>query len=128
MINSLTRVGGPSNLGHAVLTAHLESLNYERRTLAFAFYYVARAGFLTSSEIKLVFEWLNRHPKHDMTLYILSALFAAFDLLYSSPGPESAEQKIAFAKDQNTLSFIKRKLAPTSYWTDSSPKAAVLLN
>jgi nuclear pore complex protein Nup205 len=110
-----------------VQSARLESLNYERRTLAFAFYYVARAGFLTSSEVKLILDWLDKHPKHDMTLYFLSALFAALDLSYSSPSSESAEQKIAFAKDQATLSFIKRKLAPASNWADSSLKATVLL-
>ena len=107
-------------MGHAVLSARLESLAYERRTLAFALYYIARAGFLTSSEIKLALEWLDKHPKNDMTLYILSAVLAAFDLSYCSPDSESAEQKIAFVKDQTTLSFIKRKLVPTTDWIDPS--------
>ena len=65
------------NLGHNVLASRLESLNYERRTLATTFYFMARAGYLTPAVFLQALDWLQRNPLHDLTSFILSAVLAS---------------------------------------------------
>ncbi|KAI5120013.1 hypothetical protein M0805_008474 [Coniferiporia weirii] len=119
--------GGNANLGHAVLTARLESLMYERRTLAFTFYFVARVGYLTAIELRQVIEWLEKTPQNDMTLYMLAALFAALDLSQSPLGSTSADLRMAIARDPSIVAFVRKKLAPTTEWRDAALKATVNL-
>lgn len=100
---------------------------YERRTLAFAFFFLARAGYLTSAEIRQIVEWLDKNPKNDLTSYLLASLLASFDLSHCPPGSAGAELRIALAKDTATVAFIRRKLAPTVEWKDPALKATVNL-
>ena len=99
----------------------------ERRTLAFAFYYASRTGFLSSSEIRLVIEWLEKNPKDDMTLYVLSAFFAGFDFSLSAPDTLGHELRFKVITDTRTVPFMKTKLAPGTVWRDPSLKAVVSL-
>ena len=100
---------------------------YERRVLAYAFFFLARAGYLSSAEIRQVVEWLDKNPKNDSTSYLLAALFAALDLSHSPPGSASAELRIALAKDDATVAHIRRKLVPSAEWKDAALKATVNL-
>ncbi|TDL27118.1 hypothetical protein BD410DRAFT_714859 [Rickenella mellea] len=128
---SQTNIPGPqnanANLGHAVLTARLESLMYERRTLSFALFFIARSGYLTSPEVRQMIEWLDQKASNGTTYYILAAVFATFDLCHSSPGSSSASLREALVKDPATLTFFKKKLAPATEWKDSSLKATIQL-
>ncbi|KAL5524938.1 hypothetical protein ACEPAF_8807 [Sanghuangporus sanghuang] len=122
-----SQAGSSGNLGQAILQARLESLLYERRTLAIGFYFCARAGHLSPSEIRQVLEWLEKNPKEDMTVYILSSIFAFFDKSHSSPASQSAELRLKIARDAEAISFVRQKLAPGLEWKDSSLKAVVNL-
>ncbi|EJD04791.1 uncharacterized protein FOMMEDRAFT_153883 [Fomitiporia mediterranea MF3/22] len=128
---STTNIPGPqagnANLGQPILQARLESLLYERRNLAIAFYFIARSGYLASAELCQVLEWLINNPKSEMALYILSAFFASLDLSHSQRESRSAQLRISITKDAAVVSFVKAKLAPTTEWKDTSLKAAVSL-
>lgn len=120
-------VGGNANLGHNVLSARLESLLYERRTLAFAFYFMARAGYVVSTAFTQALDWLEKNPKHDLTSYILSATLASLDLSLSSPTSPSEDSRLAMAKDASLVTEVKKRLRPAQEWTDTSLKATVQL-
>lgn len=115
------------NLGHAVLSARLESFLYERRTLAFTLYFIGRAGYLTSSEMHQIVDWLIKNPKHDMMPYVLATVLAAFDLSLSPPESSGSNLRIALVKSPNTTATVKSKLSAPMEWKDSSLKAAIQL-
>lgn len=100
---------------------------YERRTLAVALYFISRSGYLQPSELRLLLEWLQKNPRDDMTIYLLSALCAALDLSHSAPGTPSAMHRMAITREAATLSAIRKLLAPSTEWTDIALKATVTL-
>lgn len=120
-------IGADSSLGHAVLSARLDSLNYERRTLCFALYFIARAGYLVTIELQQILDWLCQNFFNGITYYILAAILAALDLSHSTPESQSAQSRNSLVTNASAVSTIRQKLSPISEWKDQSLKATLLL-
>ncbi|KAF9264555.1 hypothetical protein L218DRAFT_1076467 [Marasmius fiardii PR-910] len=116
---------GTITLGSDILNARHDSLKYERRTLATAFYHLLHAGYFSPSELKLVVEWLQVNPNHGMTYYVLTALLVALDPVSSNSG--SGKFRAILANDTASVLFMTQKLAPTSSWKEPGLKAVILL-
>ena len=118
-----------ATLGDNVLRGRLESLHYEQRTLAFALYFFARAGYVDTPELRTVVDWLQSNPRTDMTLYILSAVLAAFDLSHSPSQSAGAELRSAVVKDASFVAFAKKSLvtSPASEWKEPALRAILSL-
>ncbi|KAG7087591.1 hypothetical protein E1B28_013544 [Marasmius oreades] len=116
---------GTMTVGSDILNGRYDSLKYERRTLATAFYHLLHAGYFSPSELKLVVEWLQVNPNHGMTYYVLTALLAALDP--ASTDSRAGKFRALLANDPASVSFMTQKLAPTSSWKEPGLKAVILL-
>ncbi|ESK89924.1 nucleoporin [Moniliophthora roreri MCA 2997] len=116
--------GSPS-LGADILNARYDSLKYERRTLATSLYILARLGWCSPNEVKVIVEWLQANPNHSMSYYMLTAILAAFDPV--DPQSQSGKYRSLLANDQGNLTFMTQKLSPTSQWREQGLKATILL-
>jgi nuclear pore complex protein Nup205 len=112
-------------LGQDILTARLESLKYERRTLAIILFLISRSGHLRPVEIQKMVEWLSSNPNHAMTFYILTSTLSAFDPVDLKSSGGKARNKLAHDKD--IVQAMTKLLGPATNWKDPSLKATVLL-
>lgn len=114
-------------MGANVLQGRLESLLYEQRNLAFSIYFLARAGYLLSPELKAIVAHLQTTPRNEMTLYMLSSVLAAFDLSHSPPSSQGAESRGNLIADATFVSFAKKAFGGSDKgeWNDRSMKAVL---
>lgn len=113
-------------LGHTILKARHDSVKYERRNFAIAYFQMARIGFLTPTDVQKTVDWLASNPKHPMTVYILSSILAAFEP--AAPGSSTNELRRKLSMDKELVSYMKSKLdATNSEWKEPGLKATILL-
>jgi nuclear pore complex protein Nup205 len=112
-------------LGYDILNARYDSLKYERRNLAVVLFSIAQLGYLSSHEIEQMVEWLSANSNHAMTYYILTALLTAFDPVDPQTFAGDTWRKLAL--DKSIMTFMAKKLDPTTEWKDPGLKAAILL-
>ncbi|THH18242.1 hypothetical protein EW146_g2707 [Bondarzewia mesenterica] len=123
---SNTNIQGTNiTLGQDVLAARLDSLKYERRSLATVLYLIARIGYLSPYEVERIVPWLQQNPHHSMTYYLLTSLFVSFDPV-DAEAPESKARQ-SLATHPSTLTAMKSKLNPSAEWSEPGLKAAILL-
>ncbi|TFK37612.1 nucleoporin Nup186/Nup192/Nup205 [Crucibulum laeve] len=118
---------GPGNIsfGSDVLSSRLESLKYERRTLATALCILARLSFVAPQNITHITEWLSNNPDSAMSHYFLTALLLAFNPTDSSTEVGSRSARLIVNPEITT--FMTKKLAPSTAWKDPGLKATILL-
>ncbi|TFK69765.1 hypothetical protein BDN72DRAFT_959281 [Pluteus cervinus] len=112
-------------LGADVLEGRYNSIKYERRGLANAFCFLARMGYLSPNEIRLVVEWLMANPNHPMTFYVLTSFLVALDP--ATPQTRTAHLRNKLASDAGLVAFMSQKLGPTTAWRDQGLKGTLLL-
>ncbi|KAI0270638.1 nucleoporin Nup186/Nup192/Nup205 [Gloeopeniophorella convolvens] len=123
--SNTTLQGTNISLGSDVHSMRVESLTYERRTLATILFLIARMGFLSPHEVEKMIPWLQENPRHHISYYVLCSLLAAFDVVDPrSPGGMLRQKLATFP---STLSLMKRKLSPTEEWREAGIKATVQL-
>ncbi|KAF8415445.1 hypothetical protein L210DRAFT_988479 [Boletus edulis BED1] len=117
--------GSQPSLGYDILDAHYDSLKYERRYLSIVYYQIARLGYFSPNEVQKSIDWLAANPNDATMSYILAATLAAFD----SAEPHSFPGKVRknLATDKGTITYMKRQLAPNTYWKEPGLKATILL-
>ncbi|KAJ7079559.1 nucleoporin Nup186/Nup192/Nup205 [Mycena belliarum] len=119
------QAGTTASLGFDVLNSRYESLKYERRCLATCLTIVARLGHLSPNEIKAIVDWLSTAPNQPMTFYLLTAALSALDPV----DPESVGGGIRnlLATSADMMTFMTKKLAPSTEWKDPGLKSTILL-
>lgn len=115
----------PGALGHDIQTARCDSLKYERRNLAISLCLLARIGYLTPNELRLVIDWLSAYPDHSMTYYVLTAALLAFDPV--DPGTQSGDLRKELGTDPTLMTYMTRKLATSTEWKDLGLKSVIIL-
>ncbi|EMD35026.1 hypothetical protein CERSUDRAFT_125016 [Gelatoporia subvermispora B] len=123
MVPSAQNAAG--TLGADVLNARCDALRFERQDLAVALYTMGRMGFLGSSDVKKMIDWLEANYRHPMTYYILPTVLAAFDLV--GPDTPGAKARKSMLSDAPFISYMKKKLDVATEWKEPGVKAAVLL-
>ena len=112
-------------MGFDVLNARYDSLRYERRYLAVALCAIARLKSFLPNEIQLLVEWLSSNSSHPLTYYILTAILLIFDPIDPTSSIPSVRQTLA--TDNSLITFMTKKLEPSTKWNDPGLKATVLL-
>ncbi|KAF9463318.1 nucleoporin Nup186/Nup192/Nup205 [Collybia nuda] len=116
--------GNPA-LGSDILNARYDSLKYERRNLAAALCSASRLGYFSPNEVKSVVDWLFTHSNHSMTFYMLNAVLLALDP--ADPQSIDGEIRQALATDNALMTFMTKKLGPSTEWKEPGLKATLLL-
>jgi len=117
---------GAITLGHTILKARYDSVKYERRNFAIAYFQMARIGFLTPTDVQKTVDWLASNHKHPMTVYILSSVLAAFEP--AAPDSNTNELRKKLSMDKELVSYMRRKLdLANSEWKELGLKATILL-
>ncbi|KAL1731452.1 nucleoporin Nup186/Nup192/Nup205 [Schizophyllum commune] len=111
---------GTFALGADVLTARIESLKSERRTIALVLCAVLANDFFGPSDVKTIVDWLAERPNDPLTYYMLTALFTVIE-------PSEAPFRQALPRDASLVSHMSQKLATTTRWKDTGLKGAILL-
>ncbi|KAF7795183.1 hypothetical protein EIP86_006332 [Pleurotus ostreatoroseus] len=112
-------------LGLDVLNARYDSLRYERRTLATVLYLLGRMGYIAPDDIQVMISWLQKHPSHPMTYYLLPTILTCFDVV--DPETLGGETRHKIATDAALISSLKSLFGPTTDWKDSGLKSVLLL-
>ncbi|KAH8101334.1 nucleoporin Nup186/Nup192/Nup205 [Cristinia sonorae] len=115
---------GP-RLGHDLLTARRESLEYERSLLSTLLFMASRMGYLSGAEICRVVDWLRSHPNHCMVLYYLPIVLVAFDIV--DPSSTAAHARRRLISDANFVKQLHSKLHVDNQWSEPGLKATILL-
>ncbi|KAF7373366.1 hypothetical protein MSAN_00546200 [Mycena sanguinolenta] len=118
------QAGTTASLGYDILNSRYESLKYERRCLATCLSIIARLGHLSPNEIKTIVDWLSTTPNQPMTFYLLTSVLSAFDPV-DPESPRSSHANLATSGD--LMTFMTKKLLPSTEWKDSGLKATILL-
>ena len=116
--------GNPA-LGYDILNARYDSLKSERRSFAIVLCSISRLGYLSPDEIKPIIEWLTSHSSHPLTLYLLTAVFLAFDPI--DPNRNIAASRQTLSTNSSFMAFMTKKFEPSSCWRDPGLKATILL-
>lgn len=116
---------GLASLGYDILNARYDSLKYERRHLSGVLCLIARLGYFSPNEVKIIVDWLSSNPNHPTTFYMLTAIFTALDPV--DPDSPGGRFRKALASDKATVTFMIKKLGPSTAWKDPGLKAAILL-
>ncbi|KAF7326845.1 hypothetical protein MVEN_02578300 [Mycena venus] len=119
------QAGATASLGYDILNSRYESLKYERRCLATCLSIVARMGHLSPNEIKAIVDWLSTTPNQPMTFYLLTSVLSAFDPV--DPEREFGSSRAILATSSDIMTFMSKKLAPSTEWKDPGLKATILL-
>ncbi|KAJ7682921.1 nucleoporin Nup186/Nup192/Nup205 [Mycena rosella] len=117
--------GTNASLGFDVLNSRYESLKYERRCLATCLSIIARMGYLSPNEIKAIVDWLSATPNQPMTFYLLTSALSAFDPV--DPDSVGGAVRNLLATSADIMTFMTKKLAPSTEWKDPGLKATILL-
>ncbi|KAJ7482279.1 nucleoporin Nup186/Nup192/Nup205 [Mycena galericulata] len=117
--------GTVASLGYDILNSRYESLKYERRCLATCLSIIARLGYLSPNEIKAIVEWLSATPNQPMTFYLLASTLSAFDP--TDPESSAGNARASLITSNDMMTFMTKKLAPSTEWKDTGLKAAILL-
>ncbi|KAF8547550.1 hypothetical protein OG21DRAFT_1490136 [Imleria badia] len=117
--------GSQPSLGYDILDARYDSLKYERRYLSIVYYQITHLGYFSPNEVQKSIDWLAANPNDATMSYILAATLAAFN----SAEPHSFPGKVRknLATDKGTITYMKRQLAPNTYWKEPGLKATILL-
>ncbi|KAF7345118.1 hypothetical protein MVEN_01675900 [Mycena venus] len=119
------QAGATASLGYDILNSRYESLKYERRCLATCLSIVARMGHLSPNEIKAIVDWVSTTPNQPMTFYLLTSVLSAFDPV--DPEREFGSSRAILATSSDIMTFMSKKLAPSTEWKDPGLKATILL-
>ncbi|KAI0317152.1 nucleoporin Nup186/Nup192/Nup205 [Amylostereum chailletii] len=123
---SATTVQGANiRLGQNALSARVEYLLYERRSLGTNLFLIARLGHLSPLELEKIVPWLQQNPRHPMVYYMLTSLLALLDSVDPKSPGGALRQKLATAPA--ALSLMKTRLQPSAAWKEPGLKATVLL-
>ncbi|KAI0033042.1 nucleoporin Nup186/Nup192/Nup205 [Vararia minispora EC-137] len=122
---TVIQVGNNTRLGQPVLSARLQSLQVERRHLAFNLYLVACLGHLTVSDLEKIVPWLQQSPRHPLTYHVLTTLLAVFDAV--DPASPGAALRHKLAVDPATVKLMKTRLNAQAGWKDAGLKSVILL-
>ncbi|KAJ6542676.1 nucleoporin Nup186/Nup192/Nup205 [Mycena capillaripes] len=117
--------GTTASLGYDILNSRYESLKYERRCLATCLSIIARLGYLSPNEIKVIVDWLSTTPNQSMTFYLLTSVLSAFDPV--DPDSTAGSSRANLATNNDIMTFMTKKLAPSTEWKDPGLKATILL-
>lgn len=126
--HSLVAANQPvARFGDEVVRARIKFLQQERRQLGHILYIVAAARELKSSDISKLVQWLSTSegPEEGLTIYILTAVFAAVD-----PSPDvGVDENLALNSlfSDRELFLSMNRVVNQSNWTSPELKAAVLL-
>ena len=112
-------------MGYDILNARYDSLRFERRSFAIVLCSISRLGYLFPDEIKPIIEWLSSYSSHPLTLYLLTAVFLAFDPI--DPNRNIAAPRQTVSTDLPFMTFMTKKFQPSSCWKDTGLKATILL-
>ncbi|TRM60040.1 nucleoporin Nup186/Nup192/Nup205 [Schizophyllum amplum] len=124
--NTMMPTAGTSfTFGADVLTARIDSLKSERRTMALVLCAVLANDFFASSDIKMVIDWLADRPNDPLTYYMLTALFTVLEPIDPDVGIGTIRDSLP--RDASLVSHVSKKLAATTTWKDNGLKGAVLL-
>ncbi|KAJ7778502.1 nucleoporin Nup186/Nup192/Nup205 [Mycena metata] len=117
--------GTAPSLGYDILNSRYESLKYERRCLATCLSIIARLGYLSPNEIKAIVDWLSTTPNQSMTFYLLTSVLSAFDPV--DPDSAAGSSRATLVTNADLMTFMTKKLAPSTEWKDPGLKATILL-
>ncbi|EAU87534.1 hypothetical protein CC1G_11206 [Coprinopsis cinerea okayama7 len=116
---------GQGVLGYDILKGRRDSLNYERRKLAISLTTIAQHGCIEPNEIRAFIDWLSDHPTHFLAYHILTAVFISFEPC--DPDSPLGSLRSRVSTDQSLLTYMSKKLSPSTTWKEPGLKAAILL-
>ncbi|KAJ7128145.1 nucleoporin Nup186/Nup192/Nup205 [Mycena crocata] len=119
------QAGNTASLGYDILNSRYESLKYERRCLATCLSILARLGLVSPNEIKAIVDWLSAIPNQPMTFYLLTAVLSALDPV--DPERAGGKERPGLETNNDIMTFMTKKLAPSTEWKDPGLKATILL-
>ncbi|KAJ7145837.1 nucleoporin Nup186/Nup192/Nup205 [Mycena epipterygia] len=117
--------GTTASLGYDILNSRYESLKYERRCLATCLSIIARLGYLSPNEIKVIVDWLSATPNQPITFYLLTSALSAFDPV--DPESVGGGVRARLPDNPDIVAYMTKKLAPSTEWKDPGLKATILL-